>query len=247
MLGRPLSRYLHLNPLRAKVVTGLRALDRYPWSGHSALLEIVPRPWQDTRTILGQFWADPAPSLDRLPGLRRGRDPSGPPARSPRGRATPEPGRLGAGPRGAAPGAHDGLESADPREREVTEHLLAEAARHEKETLRLSRTVADLATVARTLSTGVGIPERELRSGSRRPGVVRARRLFCQAAVKGLGYSGAGVARFLGVTTSSVNRLAVSAELPEVKRYLKARENLRPHYCGVIPVTLYPKGRRERS
>ena len=76
--------------------------------------------------------------------------------------------------------------------------------------------------MARTLSTGAGIPERELQSGSRRPGVVRARRLFCQAAVKGLGYSGAGVARFLGVTTSSVNRLAVSAELPEVKRYLKA-------------------------
>ena len=48
-----------------------------------------------------------------------------------------------------------------------------------------------------------------------------ARRLFCQVAVQGMGYSGAGVARFLGVTTSSVNRLAVSQELPEVKRYLK--------------------------
>ena len=59
-------------------------------------------------------------------------------------------------------------------------------------------------------------------SGSRRPAVVRARRVFCQVAVQGLGYSGAGVARFLGVTTSSVNRLAASEELPEVKRYLKA-------------------------
>ena len=35
------------------------------------------------------------------------------------------------------------------------------------------------------------------------------------------------MARFLEVTTSSVNRLAVSAKLPEVKRYLKALENLR--------------------
>jgi len=41
-------------------------------------------------------------------------------------------------------------------------------------------------------------------------------------AVQGLGYAGAGVARFLGVATSSVNRLAASEELPEVKRYLKA-------------------------
>ena len=50
-----LVRYLHLNPLRAKVVADLRALDRYPWTGHSAVLGTVPRPWQDTRTILAQF------------------------------------------------------------------------------------------------------------------------------------------------------------------------------------------------
>jgi hypothetical protein len=37
-----------------------------------------------------------------------------------------------------------------------------------------------------------------------------------------MGYSGAGVARFLGVTTSSVDRLAVSEKLSEFKRYVKA-------------------------
>ena len=31
-----LVRYLHLNPVRAKVVPSLRALDRYPWTGHPA-------------------------------------------------------------------------------------------------------------------------------------------------------------------------------------------------------------------
>jgi hypothetical protein len=41
-------------------------------------------------------------------------------------------------------------------------------------------------------------------------------------AVKGMGYSGAEVARFLGVTTSSVNRLAVSEEPPEYKKFMKA-------------------------
>src|SRR5512139_29719 len=55
-----LVRYLHVNPLRATVVPDLRALDRYPWTGHSALLGRVPRPWQDTATILGQFGATPA-------------------------------------------------------------------------------------------------------------------------------------------------------------------------------------------
>jgi len=52
-----LVRYLHLNPLRARVLTDLRALDRYPWTGHSALLGTVPRPWQETATILAQFGA----------------------------------------------------------------------------------------------------------------------------------------------------------------------------------------------
>ena len=50
-----LVRYLHLNPIRAKVVSGLRALDRYHWTGHSALVGTVARPWQETPTILSQF------------------------------------------------------------------------------------------------------------------------------------------------------------------------------------------------
>jgi REP element-mobilizing transposase RayT len=50
-----LVRYLHLNPLRAKVVADLAALDRYPWSGHSALVGTVPRSWQETATVLAQF------------------------------------------------------------------------------------------------------------------------------------------------------------------------------------------------
>ena len=39
-----LVRYLHLNPLRATIVPDLRTLDRYAWTGHSALLGTVPQP-----------------------------------------------------------------------------------------------------------------------------------------------------------------------------------------------------------
>jgi len=35
-----------------------------------------------------------------------------------------------------------------------------------------------------------------------------------------MGYSGADVARFLGINTSAVNRLAVSDELSEVEKYV---------------------------
>ena len=33
----------------------LRTLERFPWTGHSALVGTIPRPWQDTATILAQF------------------------------------------------------------------------------------------------------------------------------------------------------------------------------------------------
>jgi len=49
-----LVRYIHLNPLRAGVVSDLAALDRYPWTGHSALVGRVPRPWQVVEEVLRQ-------------------------------------------------------------------------------------------------------------------------------------------------------------------------------------------------
>ena len=61
----------------------------------------------------------------------------------------------------------------------------------------------------------------ELRSGKRERGVVRARRLFCQLAIGRMGYPSAEVARYLGVTTSSVNRLAVSKEVGDLTKYFK--------------------------
>lgn len=50
-----LIRYIHLNPLRANLVNGIGALDKYPYSGHSALMGMVKNEWQDTEYVLGWF------------------------------------------------------------------------------------------------------------------------------------------------------------------------------------------------
>jgi REP element-mobilizing transposase RayT len=50
-----LVRYIHLNPLRAKLVADLKGLDSYPYSGHSALIGKTAVTWQDSRYILGLF------------------------------------------------------------------------------------------------------------------------------------------------------------------------------------------------
>ena len=50
-----LVRYIHLNPLRAKLVGDLKELDRYAYCGHGALLGHQKREWQDVDYILGLF------------------------------------------------------------------------------------------------------------------------------------------------------------------------------------------------
>lgn len=50
-----LTRYIHLNPLRAGLVRDLTALDRFPWTGHGVLLGKWRHPWQAAGDIPGQF------------------------------------------------------------------------------------------------------------------------------------------------------------------------------------------------
>ncbi len=52
---RELLRYIHLNPLRAKLVKNLSELDRYPWSGHSVVIGRIDNGWQDRKHVLSWF------------------------------------------------------------------------------------------------------------------------------------------------------------------------------------------------
>ena len=47
-----LVRYIHLNPLRARLVKDLKALDSYAYSGHSVLMGKRKCDWQDSENIL---------------------------------------------------------------------------------------------------------------------------------------------------------------------------------------------------
>jgi len=50
-----LVRYIHLNPLRAKLVKGLKSLEKFRWSGHSALCGVVKRDFQEVDEVLSHF------------------------------------------------------------------------------------------------------------------------------------------------------------------------------------------------
>lgn len=91
------------------------------------------------------------------------------------------------------------------------EPLLAEATERTRHALGGSRKAPDLDRLARDVARRAGVTDAELRSGRRRRAVSRARKRFCQVAVTEAGVPGAAVARFLGVTTSAVNRSVAGA------------------------------------
>jgi putative transposase len=216
-----LTRYIHLNPLRAGIVGDLRGLSRYRWAGHSAIMGRLKRGWQDIDTIIAYFGKG-RQAVEKYEqyvkeGISQGKRPE----------------LVGGGLIRSLGGWSQVLSlrrkgikiASDERilgREEFIRRLLSEAEEREKETLRLGREVTDLVTLAKRIVRGEGIEESELRLGIRKREVVRVRRLFCQLAIGKMGYPGAEVARFLGVTTSSVNRLAVSKEVANLKKYLKS-------------------------
>jgi len=215
-----LTRYIHLNPLRAGMVGDVRGLSKYRWAGHSAILGRVKREWQDIDTVLGYFgkgrkavekyeqYVAEGVSLGKRPELVGGGL-----IRS-----------LGGWSQVLSLRRKGGKVAFDERVLggdDFIQRLMSEAEEKEKETLRLSREVPELSALAKRIMKGEKVEESELRSGTRKREVVRARRLFCQLAIARTGYPGAEVARYLGVTTSSVNQLAVSKEVGNLTKYLK--------------------------
>lgn len=215
-----LTRYIHLNPLRAGIVKSMAGLNKYAWSGHSAIMGIIERKWQDRGMILEYFGKNRRKAVlgyDNFirAGISQGRRPElrgGGLVRS-----------LGGWAQVVSLRKRRMRSAADDRilgSSDFVESLLREAEEKDRETLRLTSKVRDLESLAREIIKREKIKTWELRSGCRKPGVLKARTLFCQLAVKKMGYFGAEVARYLGVTTSAVNRRADSKELREIGDYL---------------------------
>lgn len=199
-----LIRYIHLNPLRAQVVADLRALQRYPWTGHSALVGIVARPWQESATILAQF----GPSVARArrayrafvaAGVSQGRRPEyqgGGLVRSVGGWA-----ELAALRRAKEAVAGDArvLGGGD-----FVERLWREVERtHYPQPPRLS-----LTTLVAPVCRQTGVTPEELAGGGRRAAVTRARDGIAHLWVGKLGQSGRQLAPVLGIAPQSVYRAA---------------------------------------
>lgn len=198
-----LVRYLHLNPLRAQVVADLRGLDRFPWTGHSTLLGTVPRPWQETATILTQVGAPRRRAMAAYrtfvaAGIPHGRRPEfqgGGLLRSQGGWA-------------AVAALRRGREAYQGDERLLGSSAFVEDYR---------RTIAAAAPTPPRLSIApliarvcrhLGVPPTALAGGGRTPALTRARAGIASPWVEVLGRSGRALAPALGVHPSAIPKAA---------------------------------------
>ena len=77
---KELVRYIHLNPIRAKMLTSLSQLDSYPFCGHSALMGEQNFDWQDSDYVNGYFGSNLKQAQQELlsfmkDGLKQGKRP----------------------------------------------------------------------------------------------------------------------------------------------------------------------------
>jgi hypothetical protein len=64
-----LVRYIHLNPLRARLVTDMQKLGKYRFSGHGVIMGTFFRTWQDTETVLAHFGKTLGPARRKYRGF----------------------------------------------------------------------------------------------------------------------------------------------------------------------------------
>jgi REP element-mobilizing transposase RayT len=204
---KELVRYIHLNPLRAKAVADLSALERYPWCGHGFLLGRLENPWQAIDDVLRWFGDTEKAARKAYRGFvaraaHQGRRPElagGGLVRSQGGwSAVKSLRREGVRERGD----ERILGSGDFVERVVAD-ATAQVARQIPAAQRHSK--ADDAI--RRACRQAGIPAAVLQSGSRLGAVSALRRELAPRLVMDLGLSRAEAARRLGVSTSAVTQI----------------------------------------
>ncbi len=206
--AQELVRYLHLNPLRAGVVRDLRALDRYPYTGHAALLGTVPRPWQATRQILAQFAGTTRRARMQYrdfvaEGIPRGRRPElqgGGLIRSLGGWQAVQALRRG---REAYTGDERILGSSD-----FVEAMRQEAERQARREEGTQRRLVPLSTLAKRIGESLGVAPEMILGRGRVPVAARARQVLAYVWVERLGRRASELAEVLGQTRGNVSLAA---------------------------------------
>jgi len=207
-----LLRYIHLNPLRAGMVKTLEELDRYPWSGHSAVMNKRECLWMDIDYVLLQFndtrrKARNAYRTFVQEGIGMGRKPE-----------------LTGGGLVRSLGGWSQVQSTQ-RKGQKTEYderilgsgefvtaIFKEAEEKQIRQFKIKRTGLTITGIIEKECRTARVSEKELKNGSKRMIVRNVRERIARRGVEELGLTSAEIARNLGVCTSTVTRALTRSE-----------------------------------
>lgn len=206
-----LLRYIHLNPVRAKMVGSLDELGHYPWTGHSVLMGHGTRAFQEVNEVLGRFGrkvgaarvglleymsmeeSKKEAKIFKGGGLRRSLASYEQPVDIKKGKWAYDERILGSS--------------------EFVESLLTKCETSNAHQLKpLSHRTTTLRKLGEKLSKEFGVRSTEVWGKSKRRKVSEVRRLLSYAGTRLLCMSGAEVARMMNVTGPVVLRGAAKAE-----------------------------------
>ena len=203
-----LTRYIHLNPLRAGMVSSIDELESFPYTGHSGLLSGNAMAWQNTVEVLAGFSQIAALARQAYQdflaeGVGIGKRPD----------------LIGGGLVRSAGGwervslaRHYGEHlKSDERilgDSDFVNNVLSYAHEEVEETSLLHPHAMDLDQVARRVAEVLQIDSNEIWKEGKKAVTVRARSLLCYWAIKDLGMTAVAVAKRVKISEPTVLRAA---------------------------------------
>ena len=207
-----LVRYIHLNPLRARMLKDLKGLRAYRYSGHAVLLGREQHEWQDTDYVLKLFGSTKRKSLRNYEsfieaGMNQGRRPE-----------------LIGGGLVRSVGGWSSLKALRKQRVQVkgnerilgsgafVERVLRYADEDFEESFLLQRQGWNFETLLSRVADYYGLEPESITSGSKVRMIVKGRDILCYMAVRKLKMSCVKVGKKLGVTQSSVSKAVIRGQ-----------------------------------
>jgi REP element-mobilizing transposase RayT len=208
-----LVRYIHLNPLRAKQVSDLKKLARYPYCGHSALLGHHRNDWQSMDETLKLFGKNVFLARRRYrefleKGVNQGRRSE----------------LVGGGLIRSIGGwqAFKALDKAEAHlksderilgDSDFVEAVLKKAQEQRERQYQLEADGFTIDQVAQRVASILGVKCEQVWKKGKHPQTVKARSLLCYWAVRELGMSATELARRIGVSQPAISQSVKRGEV----------------------------------
>ena len=201
-----LIRYIHLNPLKAKLINTLEELDDYQYCGHSFLLNSKPLAWQETNEVLEHFVKNSVVAKQKYRGYLLD------------ALSCDETSDLSGGGLVRSSGGWEQIKQqrddgiflkSDERilgDSKFVESVLASSGESLKPTADYHSRGIDFSRLSTSLAAYFEVDSSELLTASKKTEIVKVRSLLCFWSVRKLGMTATSVAALVHMTQPAVSR-----------------------------------------